>query len=200
MIFSPLQFMPPGEAIKCLTAILPDSKLQSRIDRREVASVDISFWPSGRRAASNNSDKMTSVVPDLEIRLAFTSGPSLLLVGEMKWESRLTSDQIKREREGAKKENPYIFVIVKNKGSHEKETLKCDALYSWKEINSNICYSNIRHDSIKYNSPSYRWAALVTEFLKLAEQLVFSGFSFDHDLINRLPTIDKNAVFFNRIE
>jgi hypothetical protein len=189
MVFTPVQFMPAEEAFACFAAVLPD--LRTRVGQRRLASVHIEFWPSGGRAVSNNSDKMTRVEPDLKAQLSFEEGRSLVLVGEMKWESPILTAQIRRERESVKGEDAYVFAIVKNKGTLTKKTLECDVLYSWKDVHRNI--ERIR---FKKGSPSRQWAMLVTDFLKLAEQLIFTGFN-DVNFEGLSPP-HGNAIFFFR--
>jgi hypothetical protein len=187
MVFSPISFMSPDQAFKCLNAILPC--LRTKIGERHVKSIDVSFWPLGGRAYSIKLDKMTPVVPDLKVTLSFESDPPLVLVGEMKWDAPITNEQIKRERESVNGEDAYIFAIVKNKGKHTADKLKCDALYSWKDV-----HSNIDPGRFEAGSPSRRWACLVTKFLHLAEQLIFSGFDIPN--VACIPQVDKEVIFF----
>jgi hypothetical protein len=136
------------------------------------------------------------VEPDLKVQLTFKTGLPLVLVGEMKWESPITAAQIRREREsvegeGVEGKRVYIFAIVKNRGTRTAECLKCNKLYSWKEV-----HEKIQPDRFKEESPSRRWATLVSDFLKLAEQLIFSGFNLEDLNLEGLPALDEEVIFF----
>jgi hypothetical protein len=182
MVFTPLRFMSARDSLICLKMILPS--LDARVAERSILSTSIELWPAKLRDSRGRR-----VEPDLRAELQFSDGSSLIVIGEMKWESLITREQIQRETECAVQQDCYVFAIVKNKSDLTADKLGCSFLSSWKEVHSRLA-CHLGYDET--SAPSI-WAALVSKFLNKAEQLVFTGFSAD-DLA--LAFADQKTIFF----
>jgi hypothetical protein len=181
MVFSPLRFMSAEDAFACLKAILPN--LPTRMAGRLVSSMNVELWPSVPVGD-------TRVEPDLRVEVRFADHSSLSLIGEMKWDSAITTEQIRRERETVNGKEAYLFAIVKDRGVSTAEGLGCDELRTWTDVHRNVRELSSNH------LPVRNWAMLVSQFLQIAEQLVFGGFGEIN--IQELPNLDQSAIFFVR--
>lgn len=145
----------------------------------------VELWPSV-------AIESTRVEPDLRAEIKFVDRSSLVLIGEMKWEAAITDEQMQKERETVEGTDAYVFAIVKTRGTSSAENLGCNELRTWTDVHRSVCEL-----SSSQPSPSVRnWATLVSEFLQLAEQLVFSGFG--EIPIQGLPKVGQKAIFFVR--
>jgi hypothetical protein len=181
MVFTPIRFMAAEDAFMCLKAILP--QLPARLAGRSATSVKIELWPS---IAVGD----VRVEPDLRAEVQFMDGSPLVMIGEMKWESVITKEQILRETEAVKGKDAYIFAIVKSRRSSTAVELGCDELRTWTDVHRSVLELSSSH------LPVRNWATLVSQFLQIAEQLVFSGFG-DINLAE-LPSLDQSVMFFSR--
>ena len=178
MIFTPLRFMSPPDALECFSAILP--KLQQRVEARQAKALKLELWPSVPM-------KNNWVQPELKANIKFTDGTSLTLIGEMKWESFLSSEQIQKYERI--KWDAFVFAIVKNPGFVDAG-LKCE-VYTWKQVHGRV--ENLIRDT-RVSEQVRQWAELAANFLKIAEQLVFSGFNSFKPIIFDHPTF-----FFSQV-
>ena len=184
MIFTPLRFMSTHDVFACLIGILPG--LSARVAARSISSVRVELWPS---IAVGN----TRIEPDLRAVLQFADGGSLVLLGEMKWESSIAAEQLRREKTCVDANSGYIFAIVKSRGAATAQGLGCNELRTWKEIHRSVRELSASHLP---TSSVEDWAILVAGFLQIAEQLVFGG--FDDIATSDLPSADQREAFFSR--
>jgi hypothetical protein len=177
MVFTPLRFMEWTEALECFKVIF-GSKLSDRLKSRVVASFLLELWPRELRTTSTTVVKETRCEPDLVANIGFAEGPSLVIVGEMKWDSYPSKteleDEINREKAALKAKNPgadfLIFSLVKYvKAGFDK--LPCHML-SWTNFHRRL---NECRNFARPGSPYRMWIEDVSAFLTLAEQTIFTG-------------------------
>jgi len=183
MVFSPIQFMSPEDAFTCFKAVLPN--LPRHVTGQPVSSVHVEFWPSVMVEDAR-------VEPDLRAEIRFADYSSLVLIGEMKWGSVITREQIHKERETVNGGDAYVFAIIKTRGTCTADGLGCNELRTWTDVHRSICDLSGSQPS----SSVRRWATLVSEFLEIAEQLVFNGFREIN--IHELPKSDQSTIFFGQ--
>ena len=160
MVFTPLRFMKPDQALNCLELILT-RQLANLRRSRSISSFSLKFWPEGLRSNSRRCE------PDLVARLEFTEGPSLMIIGEMKWDSYPSKAeleaQIVRERNAIKEHNPkadiLMFALVKSK----KRYLQGDwfdragcPVFEWTEFHQLL--NRYLSNSPAQDSAQRRWA------------------------------------------
>ena len=74
MVFTPLRFMAPGEALKCLRAVVP-SIAEVALARGSPIDQNVTLWPPGLKARGWGGPGQTRVEPDLVAEFTFpTSG------------------------------------------------------------------------------------------------------------------------------
>jgi hypothetical protein len=181
MVFTPLRFMSAENALSCFQLIFPELDKLTCGERAESAKIEL--WPSLKHLKRR-------VEPDLLAKFRFSRREPLTLVGEMKWDSEPTPEQVQRET-GAAGDGAYIFVIVKKRRGHTKDSLGCNRVLTWTEVHSQIFEARKRFPN---NSPVFIWTTLVSDFLSRAEQLIFTGFG-------SLPTVperDEGPIFFRK--
>src|SRR5258708_8944268 len=114
MVFTPLRFMEPEEALNCLRLILT-RQLADLTRSRRVSAFSLEFWPKGLRSISATGAK-TRCEPDLVATAEFNEGPPVIIVGEMKWDSYRSKAeleaQIVRERNAIKETNPKADILM----------------------------------------------------------------------------------------
>jgi hypothetical protein len=108
----------------------------------------------------------------------------------MKWDSAITHEQTQKERQTVNGNDAYVFAIIKTRGTCTAEGLGCNELRTWTDVHRSVCELS----SSQPSSSVRRWATLVSEFLQIAEQLVFSGFREMN--IDELPKFDQSTIFF----
>lgn len=176
MVFSPLVFMPPSDALLALQAVVgPRGDIP--IAGREVVGNTISFWPKGMKARSRYGEGLTSCTPDLVAEFRFTEGPKLVFVGEMKWDWRMGvrefEIELNREREAVRNyheiQEPLMFVLAKHR---QDRYIANVPIKTWEEVL--VSLAPLARSNV--DGPLTRWAKEVTTFLKLADVLVFNGF------------------------
>lgn len=196
MVFTPLRFMERTQALKCFEVIF-GRKLSDRLKSPVLASFLLELWPRELRTTSNKLAKETRCEPDLVVRIGFTKGPSLLIVGEMKWDSYPSKteleNEINREKAALQSENPnadiWIFSLVKYKKAGFDD-LPCHML-SWTEFHRKL--NECRNDAPP--ASAYRtWIEDVSAFLTLAEQTIFTGIRRTYAV--GLPALGSNPIFY----
>jgi hypothetical protein len=195
MVFTPLRFMEWTEALRCFEVIF-GSELSNRLKSRVLASFLLELWPRELRATSNALAKETRCEPDLVAIIGFAEGPSLIIVGEMKWDSYPSKteleNQIKRERAALKARNPegefLIFSLVKYVKAGFDE-LPCHTL-SWTDFHRRL---NEYRNFVRQASPCRMWIEDVSAFLTLAEQTIFTGIKPTYP---GLPVLGSKPIFY----
>ncbi|RKK04684.1 hypothetical protein EBE87_23080 [Pseudoroseomonas wenyumeiae] len=176
MVFSPLVFMPTASALEVLLAVI-GNRLRAALRGREVVNHDIQFWPGGLRTTNWQGGRDSRCEPDVLIRLTFTEGRPLTLIGEMKWDWLISaehlSDEIQRQRSAVRMAEPdaeqLVFAITKLRATRPPEGTE---LRNWIQVERNA-------RQLERNSADLvaaRWGALVSTFLRKAKQASFQGF------------------------
>jgi hypothetical protein len=202
MVFTPLRFMEPEEALNCLTLILT-RQLADLTRSRRVSAFSLEFWPKGLRSISATGAKKRCE-PDLVARLEFSEGPPVIIVGEMKWDSYPSKAdleaQIVRERNAIKEDNPkaeiLMFALVKSKKKYmEGEGFNRAAcqVFEWTEFHQLL--NRYLSTSSAHDSARRRWASDISEFLVRAEQTIFTGIKEQY---GPLPAAEVSPVFYRR--
>jgi hypothetical protein len=173
--------MSAEDAFTCFKAVLPN--LSRRVTGRPVSSVHVEFWPSVMVEGAR-------VEPDLRAEIRFADYSSLVLIDEMKWDSAITHEQTQKERKTVNGNDAYVFAVIKTRGTCTAEGLGCTELRTWTDVHRSVWELS----SSQPSSSVRRWATLVSEFLQIAEQLVFSGFR--EMGIDELPKSDQSTIFF----
>jgi hypothetical protein len=139
--------------------------------------------------------KETRCEPDLVANFGFAEGRSLVIVGEMKWDSYPSKteleDEINREKAALKAKNPdadvLIFYLVKYVKADFDE-LPCQML-SWTDFHHRLNeYRNFARQS-----PYRMWIEDVSVFLTLAEQTIFTGIKQTYA---GLPVLGSKPIFY----
>jgi hypothetical protein len=185
MVFTPLRFMAPGEALKCLRAVVP-SIAEVALARGSPIDQNVTLWPPGLKARGWGGPGQTRVEPDLVAEFTFpTSGSrtaKLVIVGEMKWDWDIDAvrlrKELNRERNALKASGTtlFVFAVVKRQRSTPQE-LGCDDVLTWVDCHRNL-EGFLRREA--GDEASLRWARLVVRFLTLAERSTFTGFKNDY--------------------
>lgn len=176
MVFSPLTFMPAHSALEVLTGII-GHELRSRVVGRHVLTHDLSFWPRGLYAAGWAGGPATTCEPDVVARFVFDSGAPLVVVGEMKWDWRVTPDHLKNEidrqraaiRSAYPDEEQVVFAVTKFRLLTKLPDV---TRLTWRDVHITAALLAERLQG----QPAGRWGELVGVFLERAEQLAFQGF------------------------
>jgi hypothetical protein len=202
MVFTPLRFMEPVEALNCFRLILT-RQLAELTRSRRVSSFSLKFWPVGLRSNSTIGAKTTRCEPDLVVSFEFKEGPPVIIIGEMKWDSYPSKDQLEaqilRERNAIKELNPkaeiLMFAFVKFKKQYMEgegfHRAGCQ-VFGWTEFHQVL--NRYLGTSPAQDSAQRRWASDISEFLIRAEQTIFTGIKEDY---GPLPAADL-AVFYRR--
>jgi hypothetical protein len=188
MVFTPLRFMEPEQALNCLRLILT-KQLADLTRSRRVSAFSLELWPKGLHSISATGAD-TRCEPDLVATIQFNEGSPLIIVGEMKWDSYPSKTeleaQIVRERNTIKAANPnaaiLMFAFVKFKkqymGGERHQALN-------RYLSTTPAQEFVRR----------RWASDISEFLVRAEQTIFTGIKED---CGPLPEADLGPVFYRR--
>jgi hypothetical protein len=202
MVFTPLRYMAPDEALNCLGLILM-RPLADLKQSRPISSFSVEFWPEGLRSKSTTTiGARTRCEPDLVARFEFTEGLSLMIIGEMKWDSYPSKAeleaQIARERHAIKEHYPkadiLMFALVKSKKRYmqgERFNRVGCLVFEWTEFHQ-LLNRYLRRSPARA-SAQWRWACDISNFLKLAEQTIFTGVKDDY---GSLPAADLRTVFY----
>jgi hypothetical protein len=200
MVFTPLRFMGPEEALNCLKLILT-SQLADLTRSRRVSAFSFEFWPKGLRSISATGAK-TRCEPDLMARFEFSDGPPVIIVGEMKWDSYPSKAeleaQIARERTAIKEVNPKAEILMFAFVKFKKQYVEGDGfnragcqVFEWNEFHQVL--NRYLGTSPAQNSAQRRWASDISEFLICAEQAIFTGINEDY---GPLPAAYLKPVFY----
>lgn len=174
MVFTPLTFMAPDQALLALDALIGD-RLMSAVRGRAPISHEVHLWPQGLKATSWSGDEPSRCEPDLVVRFEFSRGDPVLVVGEMKWEwfmsPKALSEEVGREIVAVRSAwpgTPVPFVLSKYRydvrpGAYE--------VLSWSDAANRL--RNLERSSA---GAAGRWACLVREFLAIADVRGFGGF------------------------
>ncbi len=203
MVFTPLRFMEPEEALNCLRLILT-RQLADLTRSRRVSSFSLKFWPVGIHSSSTIGAKTTRCEPDLVVSFKFNEGPPVIIIGEMKWDSYPSKAdleaQIVRERNAIREANPkaeiLMFAFVKFKKKYTEgegfNRAGCQ-VFEWTEFHQAL--NRYLGTTPAQDSAQRRWAGDIAEFLIRAEQTIFTGIKEDY---GRLPAADRGPVFYRR--
>jgi hypothetical protein len=174
MVFTPLTFMTPKEALNCLEAFLGDAA------RRPIASRDpirhtVELWPGGLLARSADGDHLTRCEPDLVVSFDFEQGASVVFIGEMKWGWSMPAPDLRieldREIEAVKRHLPKATQVVFVISQYAYSPMNQVTLLTWKRVSSLLRLLARRAPE----TAASRWADLVCTFLERADQFGFSG-------------------------
>lgn len=177
MVFSPLTFMQPSDALDCLRAVI-GPRLADAVGERRTTKHKVEFWPRGLYAEGLNGPGDTSCEPDLVVTFWFESGKPVVIIGEMKWDWSMAQSALERELERERAavhadRKPAIivmFAVSKRNYGH----LAVDAkLLTWKAFRERLAGLMALGET---RSPA-RWAELVSRFLEKADVNAFSGFA-----------------------
>jgi hypothetical protein len=203
MVFTPLRFMEPNEALNCLRLILT-RQLAELTRSRGVSSFSLQFWPIGLHSNSTIGAKKTRCEPDLLVNFEFNEGPPVIIIGEMKWDSYPSKAQLEaqilRERNAIKESNPKADVLMFAFVKFKKPYMDVEGLhragcqvFEWAEFHQIL--NRYLGLSPAQDSVQRRWASDISEFLIRAEQMVFTGFNENY---GHLPAADLGPVFYRR--
>lgn len=195
MVFTPLRFMAVEDALNCLKVIFRNEP--SGLWSRRASTFSLELWPSGIRGTSHSGAKATRCEPDLVAKLSFDHGRDLVVVGEMKWDSYPSKDElgreVKREQEALRTLNAeadlLTFALVKYLRK-DFDKLPCNVLLSWTEFHRRLNESLHFYDQ---QSACRRWMEDISKFLTLAEQTIFTGITNKYDGV---PALGTNPVFY----
>jgi hypothetical protein len=201
MVFSPLRFMEPEEALNCLKLILT-RQLAHLTRSRRASAFSLEFWPKGLRSISAAGAR-TRCEPDLVATVEFNEGQPIIIVGEMKWDSYPSKAdleaQIVRELNAIKEANPkaeilmFAFVKFKKQYVEGDEFSRADCqVFEWTEFHQAL---HRYLTSPQQDSAQRRWASDVSKFLIHAAQTIFTGIKEDY---GPLPVADLGPVFYRR--
>jgi hypothetical protein len=96
MVFSPLAFMSAPDALGCMLGLLGPA-LMDKIASRVPVGHDFRLWPIGLKARAWRGEHSTRCEPDLLITFNFERSADLTVIGEFKWDWRMSSDALMRE-------------------------------------------------------------------------------------------------------
>lgn len=174
MVFTPLTFMTPGEALDSLAAFLGDVArlpIAGRVPIRHT----VDLWPGGLLARSADGDHLTRCEPDLVVTFEFDQGPSVIFIGEMKWGwSMPAADlwiELDREIQAIKRHDPQAVQVVFVVSQYAYGPMSQVTLLTWKRFSSLLRPLARRAPE----TAASRWADLVCTFLERADQWGFAG-------------------------
>lgn len=187
MVFTPLRFMQFADAHKCLELLFNERFPHGDGCSSAIQQLDIELWPRIR------NPQVGVCEPDLVVKIHYVTDCRIILVGEMKWEWRLSASdlnaQLRRQKEATEHAEPdakvFPFAIVSYK-THEHGNCEFP-VFTWKDVHRQLQLP--RHIS---SLIVRRWCESITEFLHKAEQTVFAGFSLDY-----LPQGFSGSVAYN---
>lgn len=174
MVFSPLAFMTPTEALACLCAVIGEPALKA-VAGRQPSGHQVEMWPAGLTAVSANGEGMTRCEPDLMICFEFADEAPVVFIGEMKWGWPMPAAglriELDREIEAVKRLHPrhrqVVFVVSK----YPYPVMTGVTSLTWRTFSSRIRSLCLNGGG----TPAAIWADLVRQFLALADQFGFSG-------------------------
>lgn len=177
MVFSPLVFMPPASSIAVLQEIV-GRELVIAVAGREPIACDLTFWPSDLRAVGRDGVGATRCEPDFIATLDFQSGASIIVVGEIKWDWAVPTDQLQqqldRQLEAVAHQYPGVIVIMLTITKQlPTPPLTGTTQRSWIDVHR--AAATLAQGAP--GAPEGHWGTLVAEFLRRAEQMSFQGFS-----------------------
>ncbi len=172
MVFSPLAFMTASAALEILTAVIGEP-LAKVVEDRKILGHDVQLWPMLGTATIRCE-------PDLLVRFDFDRSRPVYVIGEMKWDWRVSeshlADQTRRQREALLGDHadaiPVTFVVTKYRIARP---LKNAVQMTWVKVHSQ---ANLLAQSVP-KSFAGRWGKEVSAFLHTAEQMSFQGFHID---------------------
>ena len=174
MVFTPLTFMAPVEALASLTAFLGDASRLTVAGRKPVQHT-VELWPGGLVARSVDGDHLTRCEPDLLVTFEFDRGDPVAFIGEMKWGWSMSAADLRveldREIEAVKRHQPEATQVVFVISQYDYRPMTDVTLLNWKAVSSRLKIL-ARHGPATASS---RWAELVCTFLERADQFGFSG-------------------------
>ena len=190
MVFSPLAFMLAEDAARILHEIASRA-IDDAFSGRKPAKHEILLWPQGLRDRAWTGEGSTRCEPDFLIRFDFDDGPPVAIIGEMKWNWKVDARHLRaetdRQRRAVRDFYPearqVVLTISKRRilggvpGAIEK---------TWIQIHR----AATTLARLAPGSPAGRWGQLVADFLALAEQMDFQGFSGD------LPEVELTIPMF----
>ncbi|WP_406851793.1 hypothetical protein WEU32_10060 [Brevundimonas sp. BH3] len=174
MVFTPLTFMTPGEALDSLEAFLGDAASLPIAGRGPIRHT-VDLWPGGLLARSADGDHLTRCEPDLMITFEFEQGPSVIFIGEMKWGWSMPAADLRieldREIEAIRRHDPHAVQVVFVISQYAYGPMNQVTLLTWKRFSSLL-------RPLAHRAPvtaASRWADLVCTFLERADQWGFAG-------------------------
>ena len=174
MVFTPLTFMTPVEALNSLEAFLGDAArlpIAGRVPIRHT----VELWPGGLLAHSVDGDHLTRCEPDLVITFEFEQGPSVIFIGEMKWGWSMPAADLRielnREIQAVKRHQPQATQVVFVVSQYAYGPMSQVTLLTWKRFSSLLRPLARRAPE----TAASRWADLVCTFLDRADQFGFAG-------------------------
>lgn len=174
MVFTPLSFMTPPEALACLCALIGEPALAA-VAGRAPSSHRVEMWPGGLVAVSARGDALTRCEPDLLISFEFAEGAPLAFIGEMKWGWPMPAGDLRtelnREIEAVKRLHPRSQQVVFVVSKYPYAPMSGVTALTWRTFSSRIRSLSMNAEP----SPSAIWADLVRQFLERADQFGFSG-------------------------
>lgn len=179
MVFTPVRFMAVGDALRCID-LVSDGLLSRSLRGRAILNLEIELWPNGYSAPSLDGGGITRCEPDLLITALLEGGSTMCVVGEAKWDwhpdAQALSSEVERQRRAVRGRHPdaeyACFSVVKNR-KRQYDGLRVE-LCTWTEFYDRL---DRKVRSVEDHGAVKRWALSVREFLRIAEQASFSGFS-----------------------
>lgn len=176
MVFSPLAFMTPEAALRMLEALVGEDLRRETKDRRPVRH-EMSLWPTGLVAAGWGGSEESRCEPDLVVRFEFDEGRPVLVIGEMKWDWRVSAEHLRQETDRERRSlagdpsDPVgvVFAITK---FPLKEDIRDVVQLTWVNVHGRASFLARREPK----TPGGEWGRLVSGFLEQAEQMDFQGF------------------------
>ncbi|UVI38805.1 hypothetical protein [Qipengyuania spongiae] len=180
MVFSPLAFMGVDAAATIALEII-GAPLSRAFNGRRPMSHDIKLWPEGLRDRSwGSGKKATRCEPDFYIRFDFAVDDPVILVGEVKWDWKVSNEHIQteidRQRRAMAKEFPNAALVMLAITKHRLRTKPSNIVErSWVQVHGAARLLAKRNPV----SAEGRWGELIGEFLELAKQMEFQGFNLE---------------------
>lgn len=182
MVFSPLVFMPLASVLTVLQAVV-GQPLKEALAGRKVLSAETSLWPGGLQASGWDGEADSRCEPDLMVRLTFSEGRPMVLLGEMKWDWNVSSDylrdEINRQKSAVQSQDPgsdrFVFAITKFRigaSTGASKALDGVTLRTWVDVQRQA----LALGGASRGTPHGHWGSLVSTFLNKAKQASFQGF------------------------
>lgn len=175
MVFSPIAFMSPPDALRCMLALL-GPHLSKHTPADEVTEHEVHFWPGGLSAAGWRDDTPTRCEPDLVVIFHFANRASVAVIGEMKWDWRMPLDELacelRRERVAVRQMTDAVQVQFGLAKYPPARNVGSVPVFSWIEVASRLGRLARDYD---VKAPRF-WAEQVRHFLELADIKAFRGF------------------------